>query len=236
MKVISNSAELREGQVDKKFTLANIASVGRGLGGIALGASLGVKHGLDVDWKVALGTAAGFAASDAEGTFINIFKKLPKKISDHDFFKASTYGVRWDVYGDKAFMLSLLAGGVAGGYIPEVSLSLLAPEATTAVTSLYAGRKLGSEPEVKTVGKVGMIARFAEIGAYLTAYTLKDEAPKAAEILTNTGYGLTATALGLGFASCYTIYKQGREIPEITSPAIDIIQQTNGPRQLAVAV
>lgn len=236
MSIITKTSDFENDQVDKKFTLPNMLSVARGVGGITLGALMAKYPGVSVDTLTAAGTATAFAASDAEGSLIKVARNWPNKVKDTLKIWPSTYGVRWDVYGDKAFMLSLLGGGVAGGYIPVISLSLLVPEVSTAVTSLYAGRKMDKEPDVSAVGKVGMIARFAEIGAYLTAYTLKDKAPMASEVLTNTGYAMTASAFVLGFMSCYNVYKQGQDLPEIVSPAVNIIRQTNGPNQLAVAV
>lgn len=225
MGLITKTEEFKPYYHDATLTTPTGLSALRFLGGIGLG--IGMAR-CEISPEMAAASAVGLAITDAEGSLIKLAQKWPSKIRDGLRVWPTKNGAAADVVADKAFMISALAGGVAGGYVPIPALALIAPETATIATTLHTRQKLGTDPDVPTIGKIGMVARFAEMGAYLTAHALEDNTPALAENLQHVGYGLTATAFALGMASCYGIYKQAKGMDELQSAGMQLVQASMG--------
>ncbi len=198
------------------LTTPNIISAGRAIGGVALGFLMAKG---DISASTAIIGSAVAAASDAEGSLINVAKKWPSKVRDGLRIWPSEQGVKADVIADKIYTVAALAGGAIGGYINKAAGLIFVPEVATVAASVYAKNKLGEDPVVGREGKLGMIARFSAIGSYLVANAFQDESMPS-RVMEGVGHASTATALVLGAMSCWDIIKQGRNAePHINLPA-----------------
>ncbi len=203
---ITRREDFVENERNSWFTAPNVISAGRAVGGLALGALLAKG---DISASTAIAGSLVAAASDAEGSLINWAKKWPTKVRDGLRIWPSEQGVKADVIADKLYTVAVLAGGIVGGYINKTASVIVVPEVATAVASVYAKKKLGEDPVVGTEGKLGMIARFGAVASYLVANSLAEDS-MSSKIMEGVGHVSTATALALGVASCYSIFKQGR--------------------------
>lgn len=187
-------------------TSPNMLTLGRAIGGPILGGYMMVGA---IEPKDALIATAALVASDAEGTLINAGKKLPTRISDFLRIWPSKGGKIGDPVADKALGIPFVAGGLIGGLLPAVTSGILVTELATVGAAIYAKNKTGVKPQVSTVGKVGIIARFGVYLDYLTAQAVSNETAK--DTLMNTGHVLTSAAIALGTLSCVNIIHQARQ-------------------------
>lgn len=206
MGIITKREDFADIEREANVTLPNLLSVARGVGGLALGYAMAKGA---VSPEIATAGALALAVSDAEGSLINLGRKIPAKVRDGLRLWPSKLGAKLDVGMDKVFMAGMLVGGIKGGYLPPVAGLIAVPEVATVATSAWAGKKLGHNVEIHKTGKLGMIARFSAVSAYLASSMATNET--VSNILENTGHVSTATAIGLGSLGCYDYFKQGRQ-------------------------
>ncbi len=206
MGIITKREDFVDIEREANVTLPNLLSVARGVGGLALGYAMAKGT---VSPETATAGALALAVSDAEGSLINLARNWPAKIRDGLRIWPSKLGVSLDASMDKVFMGGMLIGGIKGGYLPPLAGLIAVPEIATVATSAWATKKLGRAPEVHKTGKLGMIARFGAVSAYLASSMATNET--ISNILENSGHASTAVALGLGSLGCYDYFKQGRQ-------------------------
>jgi len=204
------------------ITLPNFLTLSRAVGGTAVGLAMGFNA---IDAKSAFAYTAILAATDAEGTLINLGKKIPPKLRDFMRIWPSKWGTRWDPAADKALGVSALVGGIAGGLLPPATGLILGTELATVGATIYAKAKTGKDPEVTKEGKAGLIARFTAIPTLLGAQAVPNEI--VSDSLMYTGYASTIAAVALGAVSCGQIIKSVRnesQEPQDWSTGLEIIQ------------
>lgn len=188
---------------DATLTIPNAISVGRGAGGLALGAMLATSN---IDPSTALVASAGLGLSDMEGSLIGATSKWPR-LQQRLKIIPSTIGRKLDPVMDKLFGLSVLTGAAAGGQMPiEQAAPLIATEVLTAATTMYVTSK-GSDPEVSKAGTWGMVSRVGAIVLNLAA-SANTELDTVHEALEIGGAMSTTAAVTLGVVSCHNIWRQ----------------------------
>lgn len=208
MKILTGSFEAEEREKEI-VTLPNAMTAARAVGGAMFGAAM-CRYNIPAG--VALTSAVGLAATDAEGTVINASKKFPQ-IQEKLRIWPSKVGRMTDVVADKVYVVGLMAGGMASGIIPNSSgAAILAAEVITAgITFRVANKlkKIDQEPSVSSVGKIGMIARVGAISAYFTSAVITNET--VANVVDNTGHATTIGAVACGVLSSIDLWKQQPE-------------------------
>jgi hypothetical protein len=191
---------------EKKITLPNLMSVGRAVGGVALGAGMAANL---IDPVTATVAAASLAATDAEGSVIIATRSFPR-LQNALRIVPSSWGRVLDPIADKAYAISIFIGGMANGAIPlEQGIPVMATEvATMGATQLATHRRGGEVPEVGQVNKIGMVARMDMIANDLGAQATHGGVHDALAISGKFGFG---AAFILGAASCINILRQGNE-------------------------
>ena len=188
------------------FTFPNVfMTMPRAIGSVPLGVLMATEY---IEPKGALIAAVVLGMTDMEGVVIKGANRvrsmglitLEKPL---DFFKQSNTGMRLDAGADKLFTLSLLSGGIAGGYISPAAFTMLATEIPTSLKSMEA-EKAGVAPKVNWQGKTGMAFRVASITSYLSASAFSEH-PDMAETLTWGGHGSMFFAVLFGGLSLANI-------------------------------
>lgn len=207
MRVTTPSFKDVEG--DKKFTVPNLMAVGRAVGGLALGIGMAANV---VDPATAAYTAAGLAATDAEGSTIVATRRWPK-LQEKLRIVPSSWGRLLDPIADKIYAMSVFGGGIANGAIPlEQGIAVLGMETGTAGATFMATHQRGGEPpEVGQVNKLGMIARMQMIAGELGAHAVGHGTMH--DVLATGGKVGFFGAIALGAGSIVNVIRQGRQGP-----------------------
>ncbi len=195
---------------EKKITLPNLMSVARGVGGVLLGAGMAANV---VDPGTAAVTAAGLAATDAEGSVIIATRRLPRLQKALNIVPSS-WGRILDPIADKAYALGIFGGGMANGAVPlELGIPVAGTEFATMVATQVATHRRGGEvPETGPVNKIGMVERMQFIAGELGAHATHGAVHDALSVFGKVGFG---GAVALGTASAINIWRQGGEtVPE----------------------
>jgi len=197
---------LKHEEADIKLTTLNGLSVGRAVGGAAMG--IGMATGAVSPGEALVGSTL-LGATDAEGSLYVATRRWPR-LQNALRIIPSKYGRILDPVADKIFVASVFLGGMAGGMIsPYDGGAILASEAaTTAATLEVKHHNDGEEPEVVKAGKVGMVARCGSIFFNLAAAASEDQSYQ--EALTWAGHGSAGLAVLCGALSIKGILAQRR--------------------------
>lgn len=197
----------KSAESDKNFTLLNVLTAARAVGGVALGLGM-AKYQLDPTFVA--GAAATLALTDAEGTLLDATRRFPR-LQKAMRIIPSRIGRFTDPIADKIYAISIMGGGLASGSIPVYDgFGILATEIATAMVTGVATLQ-GKETEVSGIGKLGMIARCGAIASHLSAAAVGSG--DLHEALTYTGHGSAGLAVVLGTMSCLKIFQQSKTQP-----------------------
>lgn len=204
MGIITGSFESKERE-NAVLTLPNAMTAIRAVGGVVLGVEMARGN---ISPAVAAGSAIALAATDAEGTIINVAEPYPE-IRDSLRIWPSKLGRMTDVVADKVYVAGVLSGGMTSGTVPKTSgTAILATEVATSVATAYTTKKLDKEPRVSKIGKAGMIGRVAAVSSYFASKAIPNS--KTSQVFEKAGHISTAAAVVLGALSCADIIRQSR--------------------------
>jgi hypothetical protein len=213
-KILTESESFIGRERGTNLTFPNMALTSpRLVGGLLVGGLMATKN---IDAAVAATSAFALAATDAEGTLINVADKTPR-LRDKLRIWPSKFGRDYDVIADKVYTAGMLGGGLIGGQIPLIpGLAIVASEMVTIGASANARTKIGENPQVSKWGKTAMISRFYALGAYITAPAVGD-GPMSA-VFENSGHVSAGLAVALGALSVMDIRRQGKLAEQIVQP------------------